>query len=71
VGSSPKIILSGLPKELLPRLTQDALREASRKLKNDPAQKLEWLEIVAELLLPDSDVASLLIKETVAARNGR
>jgi hypothetical protein len=69
-GSSRKILLSGLRKELLPRLTQDGLREALRKLKNDPAKRLEWLEIAAELLLPDSEVASLLIMETIAARSG-
>jgi uncharacterized protein YfbU (UPF0304 family) len=66
--SSPKILSVRLPKELLPRLTQDALREAVRKLKNDPAKKLQWLEIAAELLLADSDVAPLLIKETIAVR---
>jgi hypothetical protein len=46
------------------------LREALRKLKNNPDKKLEWLEIAAELLLPGSEVASLLIMETIAARSG-
>jgi hypothetical protein len=31
-------------------------------------RKLEWLEIVAELLVADSDVAPLLGKETIAVR---
>jgi hypothetical protein len=31
-------------------------------------KKLEWLEVAAELLVSDSDVAPLLIKETIAAR---
>jgi hypothetical protein len=60
-------VLVGLSKELLPRLTQDALREAVRELKNDQSKKLEWVEIVAKLLEADSDVAPLLIKETIAA----
>lgn len=67
-GSSPRIVLVGLPKELLPRLTLDALREATRRLKNDQPKKLEWLEAAAELLVADSDVAPLLIKETIATR---
>ena len=70
VGSPLKILLVRLPKELLPRLTEDSLREASRELRNDPARKLEWLEVVAQLLVADSDVAPLLIKETMAARFG-
>jgi hypothetical protein len=70
-GISPNILLVRLPKELLPRLTEDSLREASRKLKNDPAKKLEWLEVVAELLVADCDVAPLLIKETIAVRHSR
>lgn len=69
-GSSPKIILSDLPKVLLPRLTEDSLREALRKLKNDQPRKLEWLEVVAKLVVADSGVASLLLKETIAAGYG-
>ena len=67
-ASSPRIVLMGLPKELLPPLTQDTLREAMRKLKNDQPKKLEWLEVAAQLLVSDSDVAPLLMKETIAAR---
>jgi hypothetical protein len=67
-GSSLKIALVDLPKKLLPRLTEDALQKAIHELKNDQPKRLEWLEVVAELLEPDSGVGSLLIKETMAAR---
>lgn len=67
---SPRIVLVGLSKELLPRLTEDSLREAVRKLKNDQPKKLEWLEVIGQLLVADSAVAPLLLKETVAADHG-
>jgi DNA repair exonuclease SbcCD ATPase subunit len=57
-----------IPANLMPRLTEDALRTASQKMHSDPARKLEWLEVVEKLLQCDDGIGSLLLKEKAATR---
>jgi hypothetical protein len=52
----------------MPVLTETALVEAVRKMKNDPAQRLEWLEVTHELLKPESTEVDLnLVREISSA----
>jgi len=60
---------SRIPTELMPRLTEDALREASREMKSDPTRKLEWLQVMEKLLKPDYGIGSLLLKEIASTRS--
>lgn len=57
-----------IPEKHMPRLTQEALRIASERLKSSPLQRLEWLKTVEKLLKPDDGVGSLLLKEQQDAR---
>lgn len=57
-----------IPTNLMPRLTEDALRIASQKMDNEPARKLQWLEVIEKLLQSESGIGSLLTKEMVSAR---
>ena len=61
-------ITNHIPEEHMPRLTQEALRIASERLKNDPLRTLEWLNTVEKLLKPDDGVGGLLLMEKQAAR---
>jgi hypothetical protein len=54
--------------ELMPRLTEQALQNASSSMKSDPARKVDWLEVVEKLLKPDSGIGSLLSMELGATR---
>jgi hypothetical protein len=38
----------------MPRLTEEALRNASATMQSDPAEKLKWLEVVEKLLKPEA-----------------
>ncbi len=58
-----------LPAHLMPRLTENALRVASKQLSSDPAQKMEWLHVVQSLLKPDAGIGSLLSQEIISTRS--
>jgi hypothetical protein len=57
-----------IPEKFMPRLTQEALRNASATMKSDPTEKLKWLEVVEKLLEPDSGIGSLLLMELAETR---
>ena len=57
-----------IPKNLMPRLTEEALRDASNSMDHDPAGKLEWLNVIEQLLEPDLGIGSLLLKEIASTR---
>ena len=57
-----------IPKNLMPRLTEGALRDASNSMDHDPAGKLEWLNVIEQLLEPDLGIGSLLLKEIASTR---
>lgn len=61
-------IENGIPEKFMPRLTEEALRDASATMQSDPTEKLKWLEVVKKLLEPDSGIGSLLLKELIATR---
>jgi hypothetical protein len=62
-------IKSRIPPNLLPPLRGEGLRMASKELKSNPQQKLDWLQVADELLQhPDSEIAVLLVKEVLATR---
>jgi hypothetical protein len=63
-------IKSSIPSNLLPQLSGEALREASEKLKNNPQQKLDWLQVAKQLLRPDYDIGVLLLQEMAATESG-
>jgi len=63
------VINNRIPPKLRPHLTEDALRIATAKLNNDPRRKLEWLEVIQELLEPDHGIGSLLLKEIRATES--
>src|ERR1700693_2663988 len=48
-----------IPEKFMPRLTEEALRNASATMQSDPTEKLKWLEVVEKLLEPDSGIGSL------------
>ncbi len=57
-------IKSSIPSNLVPPLSGEALHIASKELKSNPQQKLDWLQVADELLQhPDSEIAVLLLKE--------
>ena len=62
---SGRPVKNGIPVHLRPRLSEQALRDATQALnkENDKAKKLQWLEIVRELLQPDSGVGVCLAME--------
>jgi len=47
---------------LMPRVTEEALGNASQKMQSDPAGKLQWLKIHKQLPV-DSGIGSLILKE--------
>jgi hypothetical protein len=57
-----------IPEKFMPRLTEEALRNASATMQSDPTEKLKWLEVVEKLLKPDSGIGSLLSMELGATR---
>jgi hypothetical protein len=57
-----------IPEKFMPRLTEEALRNASATMKSDPTEKLKWLEVVEKLLEPDSGIGSLLLMELAETR---
>jgi hypothetical protein len=57
-----------IPEKFMPRLTAEALRDASATMQSDPTEKLKWLEVVEKLLKPDSGIGSLLSMELGATR---
>jgi hypothetical protein len=65
---SGRVINNGIPARLRPPLTEDALRIATDKLKDNPSRKLEWLEVIEKLAEPDYGMGSLVMKEIVSTR---
>ncbi len=61
-------ITNRIPEKFMPRLTEEALRNATARMESDPTKKLKWLEVVESLLEPDSGIGSLLWKELAATR---
>ena len=64
-------IQNTIPDDLMPRITEESLRDATAVLNNakDSVKKLQWLEVIEKLLKPESPrIASLLIMETQATR---
>ncbi len=60
-------IKSSIPSNLVPPLSGEALHIASKELKSNPQQKLDWLQVADELLQhPDPEIAVLLLKEIAA-----
>jgi len=62
-------IKSSIPSNLLPPLSEDALRIGSRELNSDPPRKLDGLQVAKELLQPDSEIGVLLFKEIAATKH--
>jgi hypothetical protein len=60
---SGRVINNGILGKLRPPLTEDALRIATDKLKDNPSRKLEWLEVIEKLAEPNFGIGSLLMKE--------
>jgi chromosome segregation ATPase len=60
-------VFHSIPDQLMPVLTGAELTEAVRKMKKDPAQRLEWLEVTQKLLKPESTEVSLNLAREISS----